>query len=711
MKKLISVLLVLSIISGLFAMCGVTAFAANNILNYISYEINDGEVTITDCDESISGDVVIPDTIEGYPVITILYDAFADCDGITSVYISENIREDYEIFNFFYCGFGSNIEKYIVDEKNKNFSSDDSGVVYNKDKTVLFRYPCGSDSSEFVIPESVEKIGAGAFMDCYSLIGVTIPYGVELIEAQAFMSCTSLQYIEVPDDTILDYSVFYGCTSLEEAVIGRSEGLSDSLFYGCSNLENVKINTRVISGAAFDSCCNLKNVEFGTNVNKIESGVFNYCESLEEIYIPASVTEIEEAAFYLTKELKNIIVDENNPAYASENGMLLNKDKTKLIYVPYKNEYVHDIPESVTTVGTAAYYVFIDAEINLTNIEIIEPSAYIYCFEADEIVIPESVNHIMLYAFGSCCFAKDIYIYNPDVQIDEKSIGYCEFEVLVEKDEFIEIFKKYFFEPNEEDREIYYAEFENSISYYEDMLPIPGVTIHGYAGSTAEAYAAEHGFNFVLIDSHNYVDTVITPATYTQAGVGGMVCDHCGDVQSTYEIPMLEIEESEEKVDKDTGVSVVFPEGTFDGEAQIEVTPVEDGEAYYKLLSHKEGNYKVTMFDINVTVDGQKVQPNGTVLVQIPLPKGYNQNKCVVYYVADDGTMEELKTYHNKDGYVYFETDHFSYYAILEETTETENDSTENENDIIVYLRSLLNKYIAAFLKFIDMIKSLFGMK
>ena len=37
----------------------------------LTYEVSDGEATITGCDNSISGDIVIPDTIDGYPVTSI----------------------------------------------------------------------------------------------------------------------------------------------------------------------------------------------------------------------------------------------------------------------------------------------------------------------------------------------------------------------------------------------------------------------------------------------------------------------------------------------------------------------------------------------------------------------------------------------------------------------------------------------------------------
>ncbi|MBE6768726.1 MAG: leucine-rich repeat domain-containing protein, partial [Ruminococcaceae bacterium] len=57
-----------------------------------TYTIADGKVTITKVDVSISGDVVIPDTIEGYPVVAIGNNAFRDCVNMTSVTIPESVE-------------------------------------------------------------------------------------------------------------------------------------------------------------------------------------------------------------------------------------------------------------------------------------------------------------------------------------------------------------------------------------------------------------------------------------------------------------------------------------------------------------------------------------------------------------------------------------------------------------------------------------------
>ena len=55
----------------------------------LSYETGDAGVTITDCEESAEGEVVIPDEIAGLPVISIGDEAFIGCSNLTSIIIPD----------------------------------------------------------------------------------------------------------------------------------------------------------------------------------------------------------------------------------------------------------------------------------------------------------------------------------------------------------------------------------------------------------------------------------------------------------------------------------------------------------------------------------------------------------------------------------------------------------------------------------------------
>ena len=80
MKKILFMLIV-----ALIGILGTCASAAKN--EDYTYHIRDGEVTITDCNDLIKGKVVIPETIEGYPVTTIGSGTFYERERIVSITI------------------------------------------------------------------------------------------------------------------------------------------------------------------------------------------------------------------------------------------------------------------------------------------------------------------------------------------------------------------------------------------------------------------------------------------------------------------------------------------------------------------------------------------------------------------------------------------------------------------------------------------------
>ena len=159
--------------------------------------------------------------------------------------------------------------------------------------------------------------------------------------------------------------------------------------------------------------------------------------------------------------------------------------------------------------------------------------------------------------------------------------------------------------------------------------------------------------------------TVTKEATFMYEGEQTKVCP-CGESVSET-TPKLVAEK--EAIDENSNISVKFQDETYAGDMQVTATELFDGSSY-QILNNEKGNFNSILFDITTTVNGEKVQPDGMVLVGIPLPEGYNAEETVVYYVANDGSgLVKMNSYY-ESGIIWFETNHFSAYALVDESAE-----------------------------------------
>ena len=126
------------------------------------------------------------------------------------------------------------------------------------------------------------------------------------------------------------------------------------------------------------------------------------------------------------------------------------------------------------------------------------------------------------------------------------------------------------------------------------------------------------------------------------------------------------------KIKLDTTTNIV-PEGT-----KLVAEEVKSGNNYNTVVKAVENDVeKFILYDISLVNNNATIQPNGKVKVSIPVPTGYDTSKIVVYRVAEDGTKTKYDTT-IKDGYITFETDHFSNYVVAEEKS-TETTTTNKE--------------------------------
>ena len=229
----------------------------------------------SNCDSLTS--ITIP---EG--VITIDNSAFDACSNLKNITIPASVTDFGDRSPFYGC---PKLTGIWVNENNPAYSSDEKGVLFNKDKTELIKMPCGFKGA-YAIPSGVKSF-SGAFQSCKSLTSITIPDGVTTIGETEFADCQSLVSITLPDSvTSIGSFAFYDCRSLESIII--PQGL------------------KILSSSAFGYCYSLKSVTIPDGVTNIHDRVFESCTGLESVTIPHSVTEIYYYAFDNCKKLTSI---------------------------------------------------------------------------------------------------------------------------------------------------------------------------------------------------------------------------------------------------------------------------------------------------------------------------------------------------------------------------------------------------------------------
>jgi len=260
--------------------------------SHFTYTVSGGEATITGY-TGPGGDVVIPGSLGGYPVISIGRFAFSNKTNITSIDIPNSVK------SIEYAAF------YLTSPIN---------VTIGNSVTSIGDYAFNGCSrlSSITIPNSVISIGHGVFSSCSSLTSVTIGNGVTSIGSGAFSHCSSLTSINIPDSvkSIGDYA-FSDCSSLTRVTIGNGvTSIGSGAFSDCSSLTSITIpdSVKSIGDYAFSYCVNLASIVIPDSVESIGNHTFTHCLSLTSISIPNSIVIIGNGLFHTCIGLKSITI-------------------------------------------------------------------------------------------------------------------------------------------------------------------------------------------------------------------------------------------------------------------------------------------------------------------------------------------------------------------------------------------------------------------
>ncbi|NMP36828.1 MAG: leucine-rich repeat protein [Clostridiales bacterium] len=344
-------------LTSLVSNSSVTSLAASeNVLQFIDNKVYK-------CDQSASGTVVIPSTLNGNPVIGIWSGAFEDCAGITGI----------------------------------------------------------------TIPNSVKSIGDGAFYGCSGLKSITIPSSVTSVGGSSFGwgemfgNCTSLTNLTVEGDTKFSVDTFQGCDALTSLTIGSevtdATNILKALYHGNISVDITSIqvdpdsafyssegsvlfskdkstlvsypialaaqsyvvpdSVSIIHDGAFENCQNLTDITLSDSVTTIGCDAFRNCRSLSSIVIPAGVTSVDGYAFSDCTSLSRVTIE----SAISSISKYMFCDCSALTSI--------SIPKSVTQIGD---------------------DAFAGCTSLTSVTIPESVIQIDERAFAECTSLTSVTI-------------------------------------------------------------------------------------------------------------------------------------------------------------------------------------------------------------------------------------------------------------------------------------------------------------
>lgn len=484
---------------------------------------------------------------------------------------------------------------------------------------------------EITIPGSVMSIGHVSFYNCNNLTEITIPEGVTSIGSAVFENCSSLTEIILPDSVVsIGNNAFENCSSLAKISIPYGvTSIGKYAFENCSSLVEINIPASVtsIEGCAFESCSSLKEISIPESVTSIEYDVFSGCSSLAKISIPESIISIGSSAFSGCSSLTELNIPANVTSIGS--GAFMNCSGLTEITIPERMSSIERstffgcssltgiiLPESVTSIGNYAFYgcsslTEISFPVNMTSIG---EYAFMNCSSLKEATFSASETNVGNSAFWACDNLTKIILLDGVTTITRSAFYNCSSLTEISIPESVTSIEGYAFYNCKNLKEISIPAGVTSIGDYtfrscssltKINIPVSVTAIGTYAfyncTSLADVYynGSEEEWNEISIGSNN---EYLTRATihYSESGSGSSGSDkeiYSIQIDSDIEHGKVSAPSSGEEGERIT-VSVT-PEEVYKLK-QLTVT-MEDGETI-EASAQDENTYTFTMPAANVAI-------------------------------------------------------------------------------------------------------------
>ena len=461
---------------------------------FIFHYLENGNIKITDY---VKGDkeITIPEKINNHNVTELGNKIFFEDDTVETINIGESVNS----FSVQQC---KNLKNINVKNGNQSYFSV-SGVLFSKATKEMIVYPKNNSTQTLTIPEGIEKLSGieSAELKTLNLPSTVVSFGdlnCENLEAinvnrnsSTYCSIDGVLYNKSVSEmlyypwgnSMVDYHIPDTVTTLKGELGGTPYTANNRFGNGTKYLKNIYVPKSVTDFGRYPftlcgDCIENIFVDSDNAVYHSENGILyennsviaypqnnrtkdfhipegtnglsgtfylSGCHYVENVYMPASLTKFNFGLFEFCESLKNIYVAESNPDFCDIDGVLYNKQKTRLICYPRgRKDAVIVLPDGTEELDYCSFY---------------------QCNQITGVVIPHSLKQLNGGAFVQCQNLRD-FTFTRDIQ-SISGIGY----VLGGG-------------PGAGGWRI--GDIEN-------------VTIRGYSGTVAESYARDNGFTFISL--------------------------------------------------------------------------------------------------------------------------------------------------------------------------------------------------------------------
>ena len=284
------------------------------------------------CSANVSGEMIIPSTVQNYRVVEIAPDAFSGCKRITSVTIPVSV-ERIGLNAFSNC---TGLERVLFNAEHcANFDDGISPFI-------------NSHVKEFVFGPEVHYIPDSIASHSYYLETVTIGENVDTIGATPFLDCPSIT------------TVNYNATNAFYISPGSDYDSSTATKYlfSKSDINAINFGENVNTIPKWFACFlnHLTNVVIPDKVQSLDQYTFVDCLSIKSITLGASMKSY--IGFYFPSQdyklepptLEHIYISNDNPYITIVDDVIYNKDLTAIYYYAnYRPNDVYDVPTTIKT--------------------------------------------------------------------------------------------------------------------------------------------------------------------------------------------------------------------------------------------------------------------------------------------------------------------------------------------------------------------------